>query len=780
MGVQARMTVLVLMLASLLVGLPTARGTPLNPSSSQSGNVVNMNGLYTISNPLADGGPGDWDSRYSKFENVSYFDVYSPPISSTYGEVYWTMMEPVPLPPEVVSQFSGKTMAIVGYETDQVFYSPGKGDVSVPITHAYNHHYMAYLSGTKSHLVELKREDPRAQGMTGAINHGAPAHYHTFRREDIDDTDGDPTMPTSQFFSEGNGGEFRKSYHGYPRGRAQLIESPTTFHIQPMQIDTKNRHYPGPDFRPDLLPAASLAPANASYSGLLECPCTDRIVKKISIDYALVSSGSSCPTPVTNASECFLAAASLEEGKVDYNLSLASSSNLPRDCSVVKYQNGSTIAYFNQGESSVKCGGGQVLSGSYSAVVANMGVSLHLDGRQDGGEGLATMTLTGPSQDWFAIALGSPHFTMADQPYTIVVDGKGNVEERKLGNHSPGTLLASSVRVTSNSVKDGVRSIILTRPFRGATGDHYSFSVETPNIPVLAASGSSPTFSYHGPKTRTGGTLSLAGVEAPSCLCNQGTKGSINGIPFKKNCLSEPNGDLVLQNNPTCWVDTYQGGQSCCHHGTILLDKDQTPPTDKLTYRLKFRFYHQPYTPAAKGASASHTNLVRMYYQTEAWSSEYDVPQCPKGTPPSQCIHMISAHFTVADMARNCSLRNDPSCWGVDYDKDNQGINLIYAGGHCHAPSCISMELYHADTGRLLCSHSPSYGKSHEVFDELDYITLPPCLWGDAEEGLMAPVFLPFNANLTSIKRNNATYGHYGEMASWQMRGILTKLPGNP
>ena len=27
------------------------------------------------------------------------------------------------------------------------------------------------------------------------------------------------------------------------------------------------------------------------------------------------------------------------------------------------------------------------------------------------------------------------------------------------------------------------------------------------------------------------------------------------------------------------------------------------------------------------------------------------------------------------------------------------GINLIYVGPHCHAPSCISMELYNADNG---------------------------------------------------------------------------------
>ena len=32
---------------------------------------------------------------------------------------------------------------------------------------------------------------------------------------------------------------------------------------------------------------------------------------------------------------------------------------------------------------------------------------------------------------------------------------RGNIEERKLGDHDPGTLLASSVRVTSNTAVDG-------------------------------------------------------------------------------------------------------------------------------------------------------------------------------------------------------------------------------------------------------------------------------------------------------------------------------------
>ena len=39
-----------------------------------------------------------------------------------YGEVYWTMMDSVPLKKQLVERFQDKTMAVVGYETDQVFY----------------------------------------------------------------------------------------------------------------------------------------------------------------------------------------------------------------------------------------------------------------------------------------------------------------------------------------------------------------------------------------------------------------------------------------------------------------------------------------------------------------------------------------------------------------------------------------------------------------------------------------------------------------------------------
>merc|ERR1719277_1247251 len=115
--------------------------------------------------------------------------------------------------------------------------------------------------------------------------HGAPTKW-------VPVTEGasgeDPSIPASQFFSEGNGGESRKSFHGYPNGFAQLIDSPTQWHITPMQIDTRNRDCgatrndisnctrftPGPE--PKQARYGRGIPKDTNYSGILECPCNSR------------------------------------------------------------------------------------------------------------------------------------------------------------------------------------------------------------------------------------------------------------------------------------------------------------------------------------------------------------------------------------------------------------------------------------------------------------------------------------------------------------------------
>lgn len=132
-----------------------------------------------------------------------------------------------------------------------------------------------------------------------------------------------------------------------------------------------------------------------------------------------------------------------------------------------------------------------------------MGISL------DAATKAATITLSGPAANWFAVGLDAK--LMFDKPYTIVVNATGpfkqlsaaacwlapassplpiahtprllcpaGVSERQLGtcgteaDHCAGTVIASSLKIVSNTLNNGVRTVVLTRPFAGATKAHYT------------------------------------------------------------------------------------------------------------------------------------------------------------------------------------------------------------------------------------------------------------------------------------------------------------------
>ena len=201
-----------------------------------------------------------------------------------------------------------------------------------------------------------------------------------------------------------------------------------------------------------------------------------------------------------------------------------------------------------------------------------------------------------------------------------------------------------------------------------------------------------------------------------------------------------------------------------------------------LEYRIKARFYFQQHDASA------HENIWRWGFATDAGSGEYDVPQCNRSTtPPSECVHAISAHLKVSDFsdmgATSCNLRNvwnglAPACFKGGKNA-SVGFKPVYVGAHCHAPACISEELYNADTGELICRNVPTYGtmaggaNGTHRFEEKGYLALPPCVWGDPALGLTEPPLLRWETNLLSIKKVNSTYAHTGEMALWQGRGIL-------
>lgn len=716
---------------------------------------------------------------YSTEYTDEYFDVYSPPIRSQYAQVFWSMMEPVPLPEEIVRRFANKTIAITGYEADQVMKTP-QGDVPVPITHAYNHHYVAWLNSEHAELREFA-VPKHATGADHSMAHGGTKYWKAARLPSAPVVKGaaGQQIPMSTVFSEANGGEYRGSYHGYPKGYAQLLYSPATFHINPMQIDTKNRDYDKGPFRAGPVPKAAYPGVpeelreRMSYSGLVECPCTDRLERQYKVSVGTIDSGR-CATSMQSEADCFAAGQTILAADKIVNRTVSDES-FPDGCSI--YYNGSMaeVSWNTAGKADCR-------ADTHKLGAARSLVDFKLDLQQE-----ATMTITGPADVWFGVSPGASSMCLhpvSDEcqlrPYGIIVAGEA-VTERYLDvsiDEGRGSLLEPALEVVSNIVQDGLRTVVITRPLQGPKVEYYSFNASSSAMYFLNVLGKSLDYtewpvSVPDPDGLAKvGQLNFVHDSASTCICQLGVTGTLGGNPWGgQRCAPAPLSDLLDQQNPTCSLQTYAGGLQCARHLGYLLDKDQAPPwKDVQEYHMKFRFYFREYN------SQETQPLVRLYWMTEAYAGEYDVVQCDKGTPPEQCVQTITSRFKVKDIMQDCGpAPGEGWCAGAGSTDPSKtlGVKLIYAGPHCHAPDCISMELYNAKTGKLLCGMQPEFGKGTETYNEEGYVALPPCLWGNPEEGLLAPPLLPLDAELLSIKKNNNTYGHYGEMASWQMRGVL-------
>jgi len=231
-------------------------------------------------------------------------------------------------------------------------------------------------------------------------------------------------------------------------------------------------------------------------------------------------------------------------------------------------------------------------------------------------------------------------------------------------------------------------------------------------------------------------------------------------------CWDEPRSDMLRHGdgtgragpNPACHAETYHGGLQCCGNGVFLTDVEQDSmiPNKVDTYFLKWRYYFQEYSPSAPRVEASHKHLHHWVFLIDAQVNDYEEDNAHYG---SQSIGKIEAHLTAATMG----LEDIPS----GYKK----IMPLVMTPHCHAPSCIREELWNADTGELICNVTVRYGSSEhgslsQVFNEKNYVAIPPCLWGH-QPGLREPPVLLPTTKLTAVKYFNNTFRHLGQMAQW-------------
>ena len=197
------------------------------------------------------------------------------PLNLRYGQVHNSFMPIVPFPPEIVQRFKGRVMAITGYENQQSRIDNKTGEeFSVPCSDLYNHHWNLYLNGAAAG--EMSPAELQLEKERHSFNGGrAP-------KPDFGPRAGSP--PIRQVLSEGNGNEHRGSFHGVPKGYAQLLHSPQSGQFLHMSINTRNPDGHNLDPQKGLQPRSSTSAmpgAGDHWSGVLECPCTTRVTREI-------------------------------------------------------------------------------------------------------------------------------------------------------------------------------------------------------------------------------------------------------------------------------------------------------------------------------------------------------------------------------------------------------------------------------------------------------------------------------------------------------------------
>merc|ERR1711976_549854 len=96
-------------------------------------------------------------------------------------------------------------------------------------------------------------------------------------------------------------------------------------------------------------------------------------------------------------------------------------------------------------------------------------------------------------------------------------------------------------------------------------------------------------------------------ISQPSCICTPTSTPYLSYMnettaKYGVDCEPYPRGEMAMQHNPACKMETYHGGLQCCHHTWFLTDLEQNDliPDAIDEYYLKFRYYYQEYTPATK------------------------------------------------------------------------------------------------------------------------------------------------------------------------------------
>jgi hypothetical protein len=178
---------------------------------------------------------------------------------------------------------------------------------------------------------------------------------------------------------------------------------------------------------------------------------------------------------------------------------------------------------------------------------------------------------------------------------------------------------------------------------------------------------------------------------------------------------------------------------------------------------MKFTYYYEDAKPWARQIEAAACCDVTSDSQGNE-NIEYDVPTCPEGTPPEECIHVTETVQPLGFFGDHPKKHYRNHFSGSDF------VDLVFAAPHLHLAG-LSIEMIDHVTNRTLCEvHATednragvAYGRGSTAGDENGYLVgLTPCRWG----GDSAMRFRRDHPIRTRAVYN-ASIGHTGVMSLW-------------
>ena len=108
---------------------------------------------------------------------------------------------------------------------------------------------------------------------------------------------------------------------------------------------------------------------------------------------------------------------------------------------------------------------------------------------------ITTLTLTGPSNAWFAIGFGNLDMGGTD---VFRTNGSTIVDAYSNGNALPAEDTSQDWNLVSNTVSGSNRTIVATRANNTGDSNDHVFSASAGSLSVIYAKGSSTSYAYHG------------------------------------------------------------------------------------------------------------------------------------------------------------------------------------------------------------------------------------------------------------------------------------------